>query len=367
MKIGFDLSHIIKPKKTGVGWYSYHLLKALTRVDRVNEYVLYTPCAPKEGDFFSLPDNFKLKELKWPFKRFWTQARLSAEVARDSLDTFLSTAYMLPSFAPKDSAVMIHDLGFKVYKGVYSSFSLFLQEITITRAKRRHANIIVPSEFTKQEFLKYYPEFDLAKVHVVPHGCDREVFKPMDNLQPVLSKYFPCELEYILFVGRFETKKNVPRIITAFKEILKYHPKLHLVLVGPEGVGHEEVKEYAENAGLNDKIIRIEFVAQDDLPYIIGGAKCFVFTTLYEGFGLPLLEAMACGAPIVASKGQPYEEVGGGACLYAEREDAQDIAGQINRMLLDGHLREDMIAKGFERVKQFSWDDTARRTLEVIK
>ena len=204
----------------------------------------------------------------------------------------------------------------------------------------------------------------------MPNGYDSESYKIIEDrgaVAKVLEKYKISD-PYLLYTGRLELKKNTPGLIEAFKILKKnYNQPLRLVLVGQPGFGFEKVtKAIAENDLQND-IVMPGWVAREDLPYLMNGAGAFVFPSFYEGFGIPVLEAMACGTPVVASGIPALREVAGEAAYLVDPYFAENIAEGINRVLTDEHLREGLKIRGLARVKDFSWERCARETWEVIR
>jgi glycosyltransferase involved in cell wall biosynthesis len=238
-------------------------------------------------------------------------------------------------------------------------------KLAVEKAKK----IITPSEFTKREIIEFYrclPE----KIVVIPHGYDRTVYRPIDDnskITEILNKY-KIKQPYLLFIGRLERKKNILGLINAFGILKnKYKIKSKLVLVGFPGYGYQEAEDRIRELGIEKEIIQTGWLDIKDMPYIICGADLFIFPTFYEGFGLPVLEVMACGIPVAASKIPVIEEIAGDAAYYYNPFSPEQIAETVFKLINDSRLRESLIRKGMERAKLFSWKKSAKMTIELLK
>ncbi len=366
MKIGIDISHAVSPQKTGVGWYSYNIVRALSETDSHNEYVLYCRNFSKDS-FFALPKNMQIKALFWPFPRMWSQARLSGELCFAQLDAFFAPSYMAPFFSPKNTAVTVHDLAFKLYPEAYSAFSRFLQHETIMRAIQTGAKIITPSHFTKNELIKYYPKVSAERVFPIHHGADEGIFNRAEECSTILKKYALDSFPYVLFLGRIERKKNILNLVRAFEAVAGEMKDVRLVLAGVPGIGYSEIAAYIQHSAYAGRVVEIGFVPREDVPALFSGAACFFYATLYEGFGLAIVEALSCGAPVIASLGAPFEEVGGDACVYADKDNPQDIAEKMMSIVENPRLRDNLKQKGMARAREFTWAECAKKTLSVLE
>ncbi|MDO8592326.1 MAG: glycosyltransferase family 1 protein [bacterium] len=400
MTIGLDASRANRKFRGGTEWYSFHLIKELAKLDSANQYVLYCdrPLTEELAGAISGHANFKVKILNWLLPNFWTQMRLSWEMLFHPPDRLFVPAHTLPVIHPKKSVVTIHDIGFERERELYSSDQIGpaggLKGKTIDTAAKlltrgkfssnilgyhswsaRYAlknakKIIAVSEFTKREMLEVYGA-EQAKISVIHNGFDNYNYQPIADrrrISQVLGKY-GVSAPYIFYVGRLEKKKNTARLIHAFSLMRERNKSLkhRLVLVGNAGLGFDEVKYMIEEFDLNNEVIITGWVPEEDLPYLYNGASLFVFPSLYEGFGIPLLEAMACGAPIVASNIPALTEVAGDAAMFFNPHDNNDMAEKMARVLLDKNLAAGLIARGRERTKNFSLKKCARETLALLE
>jgi glycosyltransferase involved in cell wall biosynthesis len=358
MKIGIDASSAFKKKKTGVEWYSYYLIKELKNYPSFDfEFILYSPIEIKEE--FS---NFlKVKILKWPFKYFWTQIRLAYENISNPVDVLFVPSHALPIFTRSKTIITLHDLGFERFPQVYPLKQRLYTRFVYKWAVKHASLIIAISEFTKKELINLY-KADPNKIEVVYLGYDENLFYPRDEneINNLLSKY-KIKRPYLLYVGRLEKKKNIINLIKAFTFFSK---DFYLLLIGKPGFGYKEIKKFQSKF---KNIIELGYIPYEELPIFYSGATCFIFPSLYEGFGLPILEAMACGCPVVASNSSSIPEIGENAILYFKPENPYEIVKNIFKIIKDEELRKDLKVRGFLRVKNFSWKKTVEKTLEVFK
>ncbi len=373
MLIGIDASRANKTKKTGTEWYSYYLINELKKLDNRNHYFLYSR-EPLRGDLAWLPANFQSRVLAWPPKFLWTQARLAWEMFRRPPELLFVPAHTLPLIRPKKTVTTCHDIGFEYYPELYSPLELRYHRWAMRLAVRRATKIIVPSHFTKNEMIKFYGA-DPAKFEVVYHGYNRERYRVIEDqsaISQVLNKY-QIKKPYLLFIGRLEKKKNTAGLVEAFARILnspegkRRFRDLGLVLVGEPGYGFEEVLLKIKKYELEEKVILPGWVSEEELPYLLNGAELFVLPSFYEGFGLPILEALASGTPVAASRLASIPEVGGEAIEYFDPHRVADLVDKIGKVLLDHSRRLELRRRGLERAKEFSWEKCAKETLEVLE
>ncbi len=399
MTIGIDASRANRKFKTGTEWYSFYLIKELAKIDQKNIYHIYTD-QPLEKDLASLETNknFKIKVLKWPFNYLWTQGRLSLEMLFKRPDILFIPSHVLPIIHAKKSVVTIHDIGFARQRQIYGADEIIIGKTLsrklinfsaqgLTGGKYRantldyqfwsldyalkHAKkIIAVSNFTKQEILELY-QVKPDKISVVYHGYNAKIFKKIDQtaeMAQVLGKY-EIKTPFIFYVGRLDRKKNIPNLIHAYAIMRQKYKKIKhkLVLAGGIGYGYDEVNYAIQEFNLNTEVIATGWVPEDDLPYLYNRASIFVFPSLYEGFGIPLLQAMACGVPIAASKAASIPEVVGPAASLFNPNDKEQIADVMAELILNTDLRNNLIKLGQEQVKNFSLEKSARQTLNVLE
>ena len=383
MVIGIDASRANKTQKTGTEWYSWQLIQELKKIPPTQVggvkftptpkplvwgFILYSP-EPLKGNLAKLPQGWQNKVLTWPPKLLWTQIRLAWEMRKFPPDLLFVPAHVIPRVHPQKTVTVCHDLGFKRFPGAYSVWSRFYLNWSTKFALKHASKIIAISEFTKNELINIY-QADSSKIEVVHLAYDDQLFRPIKDeakINEVLAKY-KIEKPYILYVGRLEKKKNIIGLIKAFKSFTdtKYkiqNTRYKLILVGKPGYGYKRIKNYESRI---KNILEIGYVEQTDLPYIYAGAKVFVFPSFYEGFGMPVLEAMACATPVVASNTTSIPEVAGDAALLVNPDNSKEIAAAVEQIINDTDLRTRLVQKGLDRVKNFSWQKCASQTLDVL-
>lgn len=380
MLIGIDASRANETQKTGVGNYAYFLIEQMKRLE-INELVKFVLYArePLRGELAKLPENWTVKVLEWwsPFgyaqgkMRLWTQVRLSWEMLWHAPDVLFVPAHVFPIIHPKKTVMTIHDIVALKFPKSYNWFERWYSVWSAKYAVKKLWRIIVPSNAVKQDLIENCRMQNAeCRINVIPHGFDKKYEmrdkgdKEISRDSEILGKYNITK-PYILSVGRLEEKKNTVRIIGAFEKIrlqlTTYN--LQIILIGNPGYGYEKVQEAINNSQFKSDIITPGWVSEDDLPALMRKAEIFVFPSLAEGFGLPVLEAMASGVPVVAS--ESLKEIGGEACVYVNPIDEEEIAEAILK-LQDTEYKMKNVERGLERVKEFSWDKCARETLEII-
>lgn len=367
MVIGIDASHANKVQRTGVEEYCWQVIQELKKIIPSETKVVLYSNNKLLSELAELPKNWEVKVLNWPLKKMWSQFRLAFELWKNPPDVYFSPGQLLPWLAPKNAVVMVHDSAFEAYPTVYKflgrQYLKWMNRLVIKKSKL----ILTSTEFNKGEMLKFYgcyfsKTMDLEnKIKVVPLAYDSKKF----NLEKSAGENIYGQ--YVLSVGRLEEKKNTKKIVMAFGLVKKQFPNLKLILVGKPGAGFEEVRLAIEQSVYKKDIILPGFVESENLLVILKYAQVFVFPSLYEGFGIPVLEAMAVGVPVVASSGNALEEVGGEAVGYVDPLKVEEIAEKIIIFLKDENYRKQKITIGLEQVKKYSWNQTASMTWQAIK
>jgi glycosyltransferase involved in cell wall biosynthesis len=423
MIIGIDASRANRTHKSGTEWYSYYLIKYFAKLDKENQFILYTD-KPLSGGLEDLTapnfsqeesriepkydqdgyqiiksphNNFKAKILHWPFSYFWTLGRLSWQMLFNRLDVLFVPAHGLPLFRPKKTVNTIHDVAFRREAGLYEENKLgpekgqgrrfinfFVRIMTLgkyganstdyldwsTAYSLKHSDrIIAVSEFTKQEILKIY-KCQGKKITVIHNGFNDELYKKINDnkkIEEVLSKY-GLRQPYFLYVGRLEKKKNTPLLIEAFVKFQHNQPvaKEKLVLIGDASFGSDEVKYTLNEFDMQDEVLMPGWIKEEDMPYIFNGARAFIMPSLHEGFGITILQALACGVPAIISDIPVLREVASDAALFFNPRDKEEMAAVMDKIYVNADLRAELIEKGLKRVKEFSWEKAARETLQVL-
>lgn len=369
MTIGIDASRANKDNKTGVEWYSYHLIQELKKITPADVQVLLYTNEKLKADLGDCPVNFKEKILNWPPKYLWTQIRLAIELMFHAPDALFVPAHTIPFWpiASKTKVyVTVHDVGFKRYPNLYKKIQYYYHDLTMKVIKRRADKIITISDFSKQEIIDLY-SVSADKIVVIPLGYDQSQYHlAVVADKNILTKYKITQ-PYILYVGRLEKKKNIGNLVKAFAYAKASNHDLKLVLAGNAGNEYEVIKNIIAEHKLENEIILPGYIAEADLPAVIKMAEVFMFPTLYEGFGLPILQAMAVGTPVITSDIEPHRSISGGCAVLVNPKNSEHMAQQINKIIKDREFASDLKSAGLERVQSFSWAKTAQDTLAVLK
>lgn len=359
MHVALDASNLARKSPTGVAIYGIQLINHLAALDRENRYTLcYRLSRWKDRSCFYQVDrpNFQTKIIQEPLNFLFTR----------KIDLFHGLDARMYGSRRVKNVVTIHDIPqhSNPYSGTrHPEKKIRRYEAIMARADR----IIAVSEYTKADILKFYSIPD-EKIDVVPLGVEAR-FRPREGpeVQAAVLRY-GIPLPYLLHVGRIERKKNLCRTLEAYARIKKRMSRpVRFVLAGTPGPGAEEVYQAIERFHLGRDVHLAGYVRQEDLPALYSGATAFLFPSLYEGFGMPILEAMACGAPVLTSSVTSLPEVAGDSALLVDPFDVESIAAGMLRLLEEPELREEYIRKGYERAKAFTWEETARRTLAVYR
>lgn len=359
MLIGIDASQAMKEKKTGVEYLASQLILNLKDIDHTNSYLLFTN---KNLQKEYLNKNFN--QVLIPFQKLWNKFHLPLALLKYKPETFLEIGYMLPKFAGRKSICFVHDLASKHFPKSYSLIERTLLNQSFKKAKGAKVIIFI-SNNTKNDYSRYYLGFK-GKNHVIYPGYNSNLYKKISNPKNVLN----IDSKYILYLGRLEKRKNIINLILAYDKFCKkFGSKYKLVLAGKEGYGFNEIKSIINSLEQKTKsnIVIPSYINENDLPDLYAKASLFIFPSLYEGFGIPLLEAMACGTPVVCSQTSSLPEAGGNAVEYFDPLKPEEISAVMEKVLFDKNLQNQMVEKGFKQSKKFSYNKMAREVLKIIK
>jgi glycosyltransferase involved in cell wall biosynthesis len=376
MLIGIDASRATAARRTGTETYSLHLIRALLAQGRDHRFRLYFNQAPAPGLFSGGADRRVM-----PFPRLWTHLRLSREMRSAPPDVLFVPSHVLPVVHPRRCVVTVHDLGYHYYPEAHTLFqNAYLRWSTRYNA-RTATRVLADSDATRKDLLRYYGISEERIVVVYP-GRD-ETLVPVEDpqtLRAVRARYGLSE-PYFLYVGTLHPRKNLVRLVNAFATLLRADRTgsgpadgrvdsasgPQLVLAGQKGWLYEEIFARVRKLNLEDSVILTGYVPDADLPALFGGALAFVFPSLYEGFGLPVLEAMACGTPVICSNVSSLPEVGGDAALLVDPLDTKALAEAMHQVSTDEGLRTTLVDRGYQQIKRFSWQRCANQVLQVLE
>ncbi|MDZ4243530.1 MAG: glycosyltransferase family 1 protein [Candidatus Doudnabacteria bacterium] len=394
MLLGIDASQANRDIRSGTEWYAFYLIQEFKRLLRGRNDVrirLYARNHLRPDLVADLPENFEIRILRWPFKYFWVQKRLSLEMLLHPPDILFCPAHTIPLIHPKKTFTTLHDIGFEDYPELYDKLSLWYHKFSARLGVKKAYHIFTVSQFSKSRIMEVY-DCPSEKITVTYLGYDAEKFKTRERpeVEPRLAKYGLSYKNYLFFVGRMEPKKNILNIVKAYERLLslraeRSNPKADeiasssldkledprndapiLALAGRK-VNVRDVEAYlAGKPELSAKIKFIGHFEEGDLAFLYAGAIILVFPTLYEGFGLPIIEAQACGTPVVTSNTSSCAEVAGQGAIIVDPEIPEEISEAIRQLLSDPKLREEKISAGFENIKRFSWQQCARTTFDLL-
>ena len=352
--------------RTGLEEYSFqlisHLIYEAEKRGLKKYFSLYAP------SWHNIPQAFLSTDIQiLKPRRLWTQGRLAIQLLWDNPDIFFSPEQVLPRFAPKASVITVHDLAYEIYPEAYSAWQRgYLRSVTKSAAHRAK-KVIAISERTKRDLGKYYA-VSQRKIEVVYHGfaLPKGVEFPQVKSE-IRPSSLPTSKPYFFFLGRIERKKNIVSLIEAFEKYsLASGREYALILAGAPGFGYEEIFHRVEDSALKNDIFLLGYVNQEVKYALYQNACAFVFVPLYEGFGLPILEAQSFGIPVVCSNSSSLPEVAGESALLVDPMDISRIAEKMAEAVHQKKIRSYLIKKGYENLNRFSWGKTARETLDIL-
>lgn len=364
MIIGIDGNDANVKELVGVSVYAKNLLQYFQKVaDKDTQFTVFLrkaplPTLPEENEFY--------KYAIVPAQMFWSQVFLPINLfTTNKVDVFFSPAHYSPRFSPGPTVVTIHDLAYFYYPNEFLKKDLYKltnwTKYSVNNAKK----IIAVSKTTKKDLKKFYTIPD-EKITVVYNGYEKG---GADQKLPAVSPLKQYELKpqkYILYVGTLQPRKNILTLIKAFKKFYDNNSEFKLMLVGKKGWLYDEIFYEVKNLNLEDSVIFTGYLPDNEVSELYKYAYCYVLPSLYEGFGIPVLEAMSYDCPVISSFASSLPEVGGEAALYFDPENVNGLVDDLESLKSE-KLRKELIEKGRERIKHFSWEKSAKETLEVIK
>lgn len=356
------------PRRVGSGEYCFELLLNLNKIDKKNNYIIYLPQAPVSD----LPKESK----SWHYKivkpaKMWTLVGLSLEflLRRSKPDVFFSPTHYLPIFAPQKSVISILDISYIRFPELFQKSDLNQLTKWTRYSVGKAKGVFTISQTSKDDIIKEYgiPGYKIAVTY--PGIRQGLMIKDEGLSMEELKKKYGIKGEYILFVGTLQPRKNIVRLIEAFSRVSRSSlipNTLSLIIIGKKGWLYEEILYAPKKFNVENRVKFLDFVPDEDLPSFYKNAVCFVLPSLYEGFGLPILEAMKYGCPVVTSNISSLPEAGGDAALYIDPLSVEDIKKNLESIIQNSELRQKLIKKGYEQVKKFSWEKTAKETLNAL-
>lgn len=368
MRIAID-AHSVGTGLGGNESYATNLIEALAEIDHTNQYTLYVTRREAVERFSNRWSNFSVRSTLPHTPLIRIPLTLSTELRRNPVDV-LHVQFTSPPFAPCPVVVSVHDLSFEHLPQTFTWRSRKQLRLTVRRSARSAAQVIALSDYGRQDIIEKY-RLDPAMVTAIPLAAS-DRFEPVqaaEELQRVRQTY-GIDSDYVLSVGAIQPRKNLNRLVAAYSRLRRGNPKgklPKLVLVGKCAWLYDETLKAIKELELSDSVIVTGYVPEADLPALYSGAICFVYPSYFEGFGLPPLEAMQCGTPVIVGDRTSLPEVVGAAGLLVDPFDIDALAAAIEKVINDSDLRVELSVKGLERAKLFDWRETARKTLTIYQ
>lgn len=359
MVIGVDGNEANVKQRVGVSVYTFNLLHYFKKQASSNlRFKIFLknkplPDLPKKSPYF----NYEVV----PGKFLWSQIFLPLHLyQKKDIDLFFAPAHYGPRFSPAPLVVTIHDLSYLNYPNDFLKKDLYQLRHWTKYSVKKAKKIIAVSNSTKKDLINYYhlPE---EKISVVYNGYEKKPHLPLSKLK--LKK---VNKPYLLYVGTIQPRKNISLLLETFQKINQIYPQYELIIAGKKGWLYQSIFEKVENLGLEDRVFFTDFISDYQLAYLYQNAFCLVMPSFYEGFGLPILEAMSFGCPVISSFSSSLPEIGGNAALYFDPKSSYDLFEKIVKLINNPTLRKEMIKKGRQQIKQFSWITCGKETLKVI-
>lgn len=367
MHIGIDISRLATQNRTGTEHYTFELLGTLAQLDRLTNYTLYTNGLPPTLPL--LGPNFRVSNI--PYPRLWTHMRLAWKMKHDIPDVLFIPSHVLPVIHPPRSVVTIHDLGYLAFPEAHTLLRRIDLHLSTMWSARSAQHLIAVSQATKNDLIQHY-RVDADKIDVIHHGVASH-FQPVADraIVQATQQRYGIAGDYLLYLGTVQPRKNLLRLIDSFalfvnKQTGATAKRVQLVIAGKRGWLTDAIEARAQEQHIGHLVHFPGYVANEDVPALLTGARAFVFPSLFEGFGMPVLEAMACGTPVLTSTTSSLPEVAGDAALLVSPYNISEIANALERIMTDTILCDTLRSRGFARVKQFTWEQCARKTLNVL-
>jgi glycosyltransferase involved in cell wall biosynthesis len=367
MRIGIDFTAAAR-ERAGIGRYARELIRALARLDHTNAYALFVP-RDAHGDLlqFDWSPNFSI--VRAPLTErylaaLWQRARvpLPIESFIGKVDVLYSPDFLLPPTRARRQIVTVHDLSYVRVPECFPAPLLNYLNRTVPPSVARADLILADAASTQRDLIEVY-RVPREKIQVLYSGVDARFCPAVSEDSQARVRALTRGKPYLLAVGTLQPRKNYVRLLEAFARLISHlqasSSNLQLVIAGGRGWMYDDVYAAVAHLGLRERVLLTDFIPDDDLPALYAGAALFVYPSLYEGFGLPIAEAMACGAPVVTSNASSLPEVAGDAALYFDPRDTDAIVDALRRALTDETLRAELRVRGFAQVRKFSWEKAA--------
>jgi glycosyltransferase involved in cell wall biosynthesis len=368
MLIGIDASRAARTERTGTEAYSFHLIRALLSAAPQHHFRLYADRA--------LPSELTAPNAAprvMPFPRLWTHVRLSIEMLVRPPDVLFVPAHVVPLIHPR-TVVTVHDLGYLHFPQAYPLPARLYLDLSTRWSARAATHVIADSQATQDDLVSHYGTSP-AKITVAYPGRDENLRRVDDpSAIEAVKRRYDIAGDYLLYLGTLQPRKNLTRLIQAFSNLKSRHSprvreisNLKIVIAGGKGWLYDDIFAEVKRLGLESRVLFPGRVAEEDKAALLSGAEAFMFPSLYEGFGLPVIEAMQCGTPVICSNTSSLPEVAGDAALLVDPLDVDALTQAMVCLLRDADLRRTLIEHGYTQAQKFSWAACAACVLAAVK
>jgi glycosyltransferase involved in cell wall biosynthesis len=372
MLIGVDASRAVVRHRTGTEFYSLHLIDALLALDTCHRFRLYFNRMTEESALpwsrrhtnLTIPPRLEIRVI--PFPRLWTHLRLGLEVAVDPPTVLYVPSHVLPRWTRIPSVVTVHDLGYLFYPAAHPWRQRWYLNWSTRHNARSSTVVIADSEATRADLVAHYsiPE---SKIVVAYPSCDADLAPISDPAEiDAVKRRYDIRDDYFLHIGTLHPRKNLARLIEAFAGLPR-SGSVQLVLAGKKGWLYDHLIQLVRRLGLQDRVLFPGYVDDADKASLISGALAYVFPSLYEGFGFPVLEAQACETPLICANVSSLPEVAGDGALLIDPINMSDLTQAMARVLNDEDLRTSLISRGQRNRKRFSWQSCAETVMQALE
>lgn len=375
MKIAIEARALATEPKNGVYFYLQRLLKALFELDAKNSYTLFYFYPPKRTDFNLPVDRYQTRVIRWfPGKLYRLLLRTPLGIPVNLIASIQADVFLFPSFArwplfgPQKSISVIHDTSYLDYpQATANRFFRWYLTKAVKETVKKSTHLIAVSNNTRRQVIKHYG-VDPTKISVISPAIDHQIYRPAPAREiKVMREKLGITGDYILYLGTLEPRKNILGIIEAYNSLPQEFQRQHqLVLGGGKGWLDTEINAAIETLP-SDRVIKAGYVSDADIVALYSGATCYIYPSHYEGWGMQILEAMACGTPVITSDNSSLPEVGGNAALYVQSEDQSTINEALLRVLKDPALRSQMSRAGIAHAKSFTWETSAKKLKTLLE
>jgi glycosyltransferase involved in cell wall biosynthesis len=369
MKIGIDARAAKWYRGTGIGTYSYQLIHSLNKIDNYNDYLIFAP----EDCKLDIPfqKNFHIKNIeKDNQSNFWNEVNTPNKLLDKSIDIYHvpQNGIGLPTTKNCPFVITLHDvIPYKMPDTVGDEYLKIFNE-QLPNIIPLCDGIITVSQYSKEDIIEAF-NFPREKIYVT-HLASEDIYKPYDKAlsKSIIEQNYSITGDYILYIGGFSPRKNILGLLDSFSILLpKLKKDIKLVIAGSKGKSYDIYKKRAEDLHIDDKVIFPGFISMNHIPFMYNACELFVYPSFYEGFGLPPIEAMACGVPVIASNVTSIPEILQDSTLLVDPYDINDLSEKMYNVLLDNDLRQCLITKGLKRSSDLTWEHTATDTLVAYK